>query len=108
MDNVRTSINAFENNLLTLEQLVALASRDSQLWQDILTVSNQALELPKCGYHTIIFEFAPTGEPTMVKNLPRRITLHNTNGQPFDITQWKTTHATKYLGAHKAPANQKK
>ena len=42
--------------------------RDGQLWYDILTASNQALELPKCGHHAIIFEFKPIGEPIMVEN----------------------------------------
>ena len=83
-----------------------MAQRDSQLWHDIITASNQALELPKCGYHAIIFEFAPTGEPTMVDDPECRITLRDTSGREFDIAKWKTSTATKYLGAHKAPANQ--
>ena len=83
-----------------------MASQDSQLWHDILTSCNQALELPKCGYHAIIFEFKPTGEPIMVEDPQCGITLHDTAGNPFDIPKWKTTEATKYLGAYKAPANQ--
>ena len=61
VDDVRTSVNAFDNNALTLNQLVAMGTRDSQLWHDILSTSNQALGLPKCSYHAIIYEFAPTG-----------------------------------------------
>ena len=106
VDDVRTSINAFENNSLSLEQLVRMATRDSQLWHDIITTSNQTLELPKCGYHAIIFEFEPTGEPKLVENPDCRITLQNCLGLPFDSSKWKTTFATKYLGAHKAPAHQ--
>ena len=89
------------------KKLVAWASRDSQLWHDILTASNQALELPKCGYHAIIFEISATGEPSMVENPIWSITLQNTNSHQFNINQRKTTRATKYLEAHKAPANQK-
>ena len=101
VDDVRTSVNAFENNAITIEQLTALARRDSQLWHDILSASNQALELPKCGYHAIIFEFDPNGKPTMVEDPTCKITLKDTDGREFYIEHWKTTKATKYLGALK-------
>ena len=106
VDDVRTSINAFKNNQITLDQLIAMAQRDSQLWHDILSTSNQALELPKFGSHAIFFEFNPTGEPTMVEDPQCQITLQDTSGHYFDIPKWKTTKATKYLGAYKAPATQ--
>ena len=108
VDDVRTSINAFVNNTITLEQLATLATRDSQLWHDILTTSNQALELPKCGFHAIIFDFEPTGAPMMVDNPDCSITLRNPEGHMFNIDKWKTSKATKYLGAYKAPADQHK
>ena len=106
VDDVWTSVNAFGNNRLTLDQLMSMATCDSQIWHDILHASNQALELPKCGYHAIIFEFKPTGEPVMVENPECTITLSNSKGHPFNIQQWATTTATKYLGVHKAPAHQ--
>ena len=106
VDDVRTSVNAFEKNKITLEQLAALARRDSKPWHNLLTASNQALELPKCGYHAIIFEFEPTGEPKMIDDPECRLTLHDKDGNPIKIEWWKTSHATKYLGALKAPANQ--
>ena len=104
VNDVRTSVNAFDNNQLTLDQLMSMATHDSQLWHDILTAANQALELPKCGYHAMIFEFTPTGEPILVEDPESNITLHDPRGNPFQINKWKTTVATKYLGAHKAPA----
>ena len=101
-----------EDNLQLLQKVTQLqlfsaldsmASQDSQFWHDILTASNQVLELPKCGYHAIIFEFEPTGKPIMVSDPVRRITLKDCTGQLFNIEKWKTTTATKYLKAHKAP-----
>ena len=106
VDDVRTSVKAFGNNKITLAQLMRIATRDSQLWHDIFTASNQALELPKCGYHAIIFDFKPTGEPILVDHPLSWIILHDPRGNMFNIQQWKTSTATKYLGAHKAPANQ--
>ena len=101
MDNVRTSINAFESNQISVQQLAAMASRDSLLWHDILSTSNQALELPKCGYRAIIFEFEPTGEPKMIENPDCRLTPQDNKGPPIDIEKWKTSQATKCLGALK-------
>ena len=106
VDDVRTSVNAFENNTITVDQLIALGTRDSQLWHDILSASNQALELPKCGYHAIIFEFDPTGKPAMVEGPACCLTLKDKEGREFDIKRWKTTQATKYIGAFEAPADQ--
>ena len=80
VDDAQTSVITFGNNQLTLEQLVALACCDSQLWHDILATSNQALELPKCRYHAIIFEFEPTGTPMMVTNPDCRIVLRDQTG----------------------------
>ena len=87
VDDVRTSVNAFADNWITLCQLIAMATSDSQLWHDILSASNRVLELPKCGCHAMIFEFKPTGEPIIVENPDCQvenpdcqITLHNCRG----------------------------
>ena len=42
----------------------------------------------------------------MQENPDCHITLHDSSGGPFNIQKWETSRATKYLGAHKAPANQ--
>ena len=107
VDDVQTSVNAFANNALTINQLVTLATRDSQLWHDILTASNQALELPKCGYHAIMYNFVPTGEPAQINNLPSQVILRDVFGHNLNIKQWSNKTAVKYLGALKCPADQK-
>ena len=105
VDDARTSVNAFSNNKITLQQLMGMAARDSQLWHNILAASNQTLELPKCGYHAMVFEFKATGEPILIEKPEGQITLYNTRGNPFEIQKRETTKATKYLGAHKANQN---
>jgi hypothetical protein len=47
------------------EALIAMMQHDAQLWSDLLWASGGALELPKCTYHFIYFDFTPTGEPCM-------------------------------------------
>ena len=99
VDDGRTSINAFDNNHITLDQLVTLATRDSQLWHDILTTSNQALELPKCGYHAIIFDFEPTGEPKMVVDPDCQLTLYNSDNVPPTNNQVEDHSSHQILGS---------
>ena len=40
---------------------------DAQLWHDILWVTGGKLELTKCGYHLIYFDFDDSGIPTIRK-----------------------------------------
>jgi hypothetical protein len=108
VDDVRTSTNDFANNGLTIDHLVDMATKDSQAWHDLLAICNQKLELPKCGYHAIMYEFEPSGEPLLIDQPASRLTLQDGAGDSLDIKQWATTMATKYLGAHKCPADQKK
>ena len=56
-----------------------------------------------CNY----FDLKPTGEPIMQEDPTCNISLKDKAGVQFNIDKWKTTQATKYLGAHKAPANQR-
>ena len=86
VDDVRNSINAFLNNSITLEQLVRLATCNSQLWHDILTACNQALELPKCGYHVLSYQFQPTDEPSLIEDPECQLTLQDHNAQPLTIS----------------------
>ena len=43
--------------------LVARATHDAQLWNDILWSSGGALEHSKCSYHYLKTDFTPTGRP---------------------------------------------
>jgi hypothetical protein len=36
---------------------------DTQLWHDLLWASDGMLELPKCSYHFLYFDFLPNGKP---------------------------------------------
>ena len=108
VDDTRNSTNAFANNEVSMETLIFDATRDSQLWHDLLRACNQSLELSKCGYHAITYSFQPTGEPILEQRPQSSITLHGSNNLPFDITQWDNSKATKYLGVYKCPSDQKK
>ena len=90
--------------------LLEQASRDSQLWHDIIEASNQQLELPKCMYHVMHFDFKPNGEPQMVVEAqpPQPLLVTSSTGQPAPITHVPSDKALPYLGCHKSLMNQVK
>jgi hypothetical protein len=81
VDDIRTSTNDFKNNSIPIDQLIGMATKDSQVWHDLLAVCNQKLELPKCGYHAIMYDFEPSGEPILVDQRASRITLGDGAGE---------------------------
>ena len=108
VDDVRTTTNAFDDASVSVPTLTTTAETNDQLWHDILTTTNQALELSKCGYHIIAYDFKPDGAPTLIEEQDSQITIRDTQARPLPIQQWPNTMATKYLGAYKCVANQSK
>ena len=105
--NLRPSVDGV-GLTATLESLLEQASKDSQLWHDILTAANQELELTKCKYHVIHFQFQENGAPTMVDEdtPPAPLKITGKHGQAVTIAHVKSSRAIKYLGCHKSPMNQ--
>ena len=71
---------------------------------------NQQLELTKCKYHVMHYDFKPSGEPQMViePQPPTHLTVTNATNQPVHITHVPSDQALQYLGCHKCPMNQNK
>ena len=90
--------------------LLEQASQDNQLWHDIIEAANQQLELPKCMYHVMHFDFKPSGEPQMVVEAqpPQPLLVTSSTGQPAPITHVPSDKALPYLGCHKSLMNQVK
>ena len=110
VDDTRNSTNQFtSNHQPPMDTLIDIAIQDSQLWHDLLAVSNQALELPKCGYHAIQYSFEEDGTPALIPTpVTKPLELRDIHNQPLQIKQWPNTTAAKYLGNHKCPADQVK
>ena len=65
----------------SVEQLLAMVKHDAQLWHDLLWSSGGKLELSKCGFHIMYYDFDSDELPTL-KNLDSTsIDLHNSNGE---------------------------
>ena len=106
VDDTRNTINQFGNHNAMMEELCMNAQNDCQLWHDLLGVVNQQLELPKCGYHALAYEFLPTGKPKLINHPNAEITLVDMAEQPLRINQWPNDKAAKYLG-HQASLSNK-
>ena len=91
-----------------MSQLMEQASQDSQLWHDILVAANQELELTKCKYHVLYYNFQNNGQPSLVDQPepPAPLTITGIDGNPVAITHVPSSKAIKYLGCHKCPRNQ--
>ena len=92
----------------SLTDLIHQASLDSQLWHDLLESCNQTLELQKCKYHVIHYDFADNGKPILQVQAdpPAPLAVNNASGQPITITHVPNDKAIKYLGFHKCIDNQ--
>eukprot|EP00957_Ditylum_brightwellii_P007049 533487-Ditylum_brightwellii.AAC.1 len=63
VDNANNQVNEFVNNKVTIEQLLSLIQQDSKLCSKLLWLSGGLLELSKCSYHFLHFNFKPDGSP---------------------------------------------
>ena len=86
--------------------LRAIMQLDAQLWNDLLWLSGGLLELGKCSFHHLHFDFAPDGTAFMKAGVfgePLQVHDELTNSMvniPAKLAY--TSHKT--LGHHKAPA----
>jgi hypothetical protein len=78
---------------------------DAQLWHDLLWCSGGMLELPKCSYQFVYFDYLPDGTPILRGDQVRpSLSIQSPTNNPVDIPA-KTVYCThKTLGHHKAPA----
>jgi hypothetical protein len=106
VDDVRNSTNCFAWEGVSMGVLAKFANQDSQLWHDALVAINQALELPKCGYHAIQYRFLPCGEPQIEDTPTVQMEIVNDKGRTLPITQWPNSKPAKYLGNKKSISNQ--
>ena len=69
----------------TIDQLLERVKYDAQLWHDLLWASGGKLELQKCGFHLIFYDFNKHGVPSMRKISDLVIILENEKGEDIEI-----------------------
>ena len=83
--------------------------QDAQKWSDLLFCSGGQLELSKCSFHTLHFEFMPNGRPIpQQQQYPTLIRLRDPITNDYiNITSLRVDQPHKTLGHYKAPSEPK-
>jgi hypothetical protein len=84
---------------------------DAQLWSDLIWLSGRLLELSKCSFHQIHFDFTLDGAPMMRAGtfFGNPLQVHKaTTAQMVNIPAKSVFITHKTLGHHKAPAGTNK
>lgn len=83
-------------------------TQDAQLWHDLLFVSGGKLELPKCGYHLVYYNFDDAGIPHMRVTEPNKsVTLKHNNGTDVQIKAKSIFQSRNNLCHHKSPGGDR-
>ena len=81
VDDSYSSINCFNNNKVTMEELLQREEFDSQLWSQLLNSTGGALEVPKVKCHAIQYQFKSSGQPIYkMPNDQHQIQIDANNG----------------------------
>jgi hypothetical protein len=92
-----------------IQTLLPQAQYDCQAWNDLLWCSGGKLELPKCSYHVLRFEFLPNGTPrplTDNSDLTMQVKDAET-GHHTQIPSIQPDDPHKTLGHWKSPTDSK-
>jgi hypothetical protein len=109
VDDSTGQVNDFlANTQPTPEQLASIMQHDAQLWSNLLWISGGLLELPKCSYHHIHFDFDHTGKPFMRggRVAPQIMLTDNKTGTQIPITSKSVFDPHKTLGHKRAPGGK--
>jgi hypothetical protein len=95
----------------TAQELAQVLQIDAQHWEKLLFTSGGKLELNKCFFYLLYWEFDDDGKPRLKKkaDLPHKLMLHQGNDlEPTEIQQKDCSEPHKTLGVMKAPNRSQK
>ena len=68
----------------SLDDMLRMMAQDAQIWSNLLFCSGGKLELPKCSFHVLRFQFRPNGQPVpAIDKYDNRIRI-----QDLDTQEW--------------------
>ena len=109
VDDSTSITNDFRSQPPSPETLLVKLEHDVQLWHDLLWSSGGCLELPKCSYHFIYFDFKPDGTPYARTHFHRdAISVNDPHGNPIRIPQKSSFNPHKTLGHYRSPIGPQK
>jgi hypothetical protein len=109
VDDSTGQVNSFCDNTQSQPELLrAIMQLDAQLWSDLLWISGGLLELSKCSFHHIHFDFAPDGTAMMRSGtFGAPLQVHDKLTDQLVTIKAKSVYTPhKTLGHFKAPAGQ--
>jgi len=108
VDDTSNQTNHFESATPpSMEELIRLMQHDAQIWSDLLWASGGELELSKCTFHHIRFQFDLKGRPTMVQGkFSPHLHVRNNRGVEININQLANDECHKLLGCYKCPTGK--
>ena len=86
-----------------IDKLLTRVKHNVQLWHDLLWASGGKLELSKCGFHIIFYDFKEDGTPKMRDIGDLIIILKNEKNEDIEIRTKKINKARINLGHWKTP-----
>jgi hypothetical protein len=95
----------------TLTLILEQTQHNAQCWNDLLTASGGALEIPKCSYHVLHWKFSKNGSPVLVSlgdSLPPVVVQDSPTSPPQQMQLLSPYTAHKTLGHFKEPAGTQK
>jgi hypothetical protein len=93
-----------------LSELMQRMEYDAQLWSNILYCTGGKLELPKCSFHVLSFQFRPNGKPVpILDNYPNKIHITDMETQEsIPILSKRPFETHKTLGHFKSPTSNQR
>ena len=112
-DDSNGQVNRFQQDetIETPSSIVTAAAANAELWTDLLGASGGALELSKCSYHLLAWQFTPSGAPILSNQkatLPPLQVLDPHTNEICTLEYLPPYTAHKTLGHYKDPAGTQK
>ena len=109
VDDTNGQVNSFlaPESEETLSNIVAKAEFNAAMWTNFLSATGGALELSKCSYHVLHWNFSVNGAPVLinVRSKTEPIKVYNPITQVEELLEYlPPTVAHKTLGHYKDPA----
>jgi hypothetical protein len=108
VDDTSATVNSFRENLANIDvNLRPLLQETTQWWEQLLHAVGGELELKKCFYFILEWEFDADGFPKIRKQTPNEQPIditQSSNNQTIPITEQEPTDWYRILGLHTNPS----
>jgi hypothetical protein len=110
VDDCTCTYNDFQPQTeLDYKTMTRRMQHDAQTWNDLLWCTGGKLELNKCSFHALRFEFLPNGSPRVIADPPEEPILvkDSETNEMIPILAKSSSDPHKTLGHWKAPSEPK-